>query len=69
MAYINQFTNAFIKAVLVCRQLYSAESKSDKITMNPNNLIKTQMQSYVGNYFEASVYPVIKYGDQCGANV
>ena len=51
--YINQFTNAlaFIRSVLFYEQIYDSGSKFDGITVHPNNLIKTQMQSYIGNYF------------------
>lgn len=54
MSYINQSTNAFIRTLLVCRQLYGAGSKFDEITVNPNNLLKTLIQNYMRHYFEAA---------------
>tara|TARA_B100000768_G_scaffold66609_1_gene64050 strand:+ start:780 stop:959 length:180 start_codon:yes stop_codon:yes gene_type:complete len=54
LAYINQSTKAFIKTVLVCRQLYGAGSKFDEITVNPNNFLKTLIQNYMRHYFEAA---------------
>ena len=54
MAYINHFTNAFIKILLVVRKLYGAGSKFGEITVNSNNLLKTHIESYVRHYFEAA---------------
>jgi hypothetical protein len=53
LAYLNQFTNVVTRTVLVCRKLYGAGSKCNQITLNPNNLSKTHLQSYVCHYFEA----------------
>ena len=54
MAYINHFTNAFIKILLVVRKLYGAGSKFGEITVNLNNPLKTHIESYVRHYFEAA---------------
>ena len=54
MAYINHFTSAFIKILLVVRKLYGAGSKFGEITVNSNNLFKTHIESYVRHYFEAA---------------
>ena len=54
MAYINHFTSASIKILLVVRKLYGAGSKFGEITVNSNNLLKTHIESYVRHYFEAA---------------
>ena len=54
MAYINHFTSAFIKILLVVRKLYGAGLKFGEITVNSNNLLKTHIESYVRHYFEAA---------------
>ena len=69
LAYKNGLTNAVIRTLLFCRKFYGTRSKFDKISMNQNNVSKTQMLSHVRHYFEALFYPGIKYGDQCSANV
>ena len=56
MAYINHFTSAFIKILLVVRKLYGAGSKFGEITVNSNNLLKTHIESYVRHYFEAASF-------------
>ena len=54
MAYINHFTSAFIKILLVVRKLHGAGSKFGEITVNSNNLLKIHVESYVRHHFEAA---------------
>ncbi len=69
LACKNGLASTLIIAMLLCRKLYIARSKFDKIVMYTNNVSKTQMLSHVRHYLEASFYPFIKRGDMCGANV